>query len=1247
MRFGFGPFELDDAGKTLCRSGALVSVGPLALATLIHLARRSPEPCSTDELLSALSDVQPVDERRLSMAIGELLGALGQVDGTEVVRDGPDDRWQLGLSVERLSEDLRDRRADSGAPRGSRRLAAILSTDAVGYSRLMAEDDRRTVSALVAHREAMAVLVEAHGGRVVDAVGDNLLAEFPSGVESVRCALAIQEDIASRNRSVPEEARMRFRIGLHLGDVLADAGRLYGDTVNIAARLEAQAPIGGLCVSGAIVEQAQRRLDVAFEDAGELELKNIVRPVRAYRVRTGTEEAPGAPAARAAAATPTAAATPDAAPTPSAAATPDAPATAPPPAPEPGPRRPSERYVGRADLMRELDSLVEATLAGRGAIALLSGEPGIGKTRTAEEISFRAASGGADVHWGRCVGGAGAPSLWPWSEILRAIAGRRPAAEMRALLGREAETLSRVLPDVLPPADEARARSRGDGGQEVDDGEERFRLFDALTACLVRLSQERPLVLVLDDLHWADESSLMLLEFLARAIDRSAILLLGTYRDVELHPAPSLERVLASLARARSARTLQLDGLELAEMAELVEDLAGRSASDELVRALRDRSEGNPFFARELLQLVGGEADGERLPDALPPGVAQVVQRRLADLSPSCRELLATAAIIGREFRVPILARACERPAEDVLAELEDAERTHLVELTGEGAGTHRFVHALIRETLEQELTSGRRARIHLRVAEGLEEAYAAHPEPILSRLASHRAAALPLGDPGRALSDALRAAHHCFHTLAFEDALGLCDLALRVIDESAGALEHERVETLELRGDAAFRAGRREEAALTRERLTALARERGDAAAFARAAIGLASGQIFTAQSHEAIVRLIREALRMLGQGDKALRARLLSSLARQVTWTEEAQQRGGYSAEAVELARGSGDAATLLEVLATRGTILELEGGDDERRRVYGELLALAQSSGAQVYEADALTLRLEHRIELADPLGIDADLDELQELAEEVRHPIYVAHAARARAMRALWRGELVEGEALVFEALRAGEQVDAEHAAVVLSAQLGLLRRLQGRFAELESALREAVERYASMASFRCGLAALCVETGRADEARSILSDIARRDFADLRPGDPNTPVNLALLAEVCADARAVEHAEALSRRLEPFAGRYVTVPNVLAGGCGSRYLARLEGVRDRHDRACALLDDAIEVERRLGAHAWLAHSLLDSARALHARAGQDDAAAARARAQECVGLARPRGLGAALAGAESLLATLDG
>jgi DNA-binding CsgD family transcriptional regulator len=430
-------------------------------------------------------------------------------------------------------------------------------------------------------------------------------------------------------------------------------------------------------------------------------------------------------------------------------------------------------FVGRQQEMGKLKGVLEDALSGRGQLLMLMGEPGIGKTRTSQELAAYAEMQGAQVLWGRCYEGEGAPPYWPWVQPLKTYLERTSPEELRTDLGPGASDMGELLPELrekLPGLESPPA---------LEPEQARFRLFNSVTTFLKNVSQRKPLVLVLDDLHWADRSSLLLLQFLCQQLGDSPLLVLGTYRDVEVTPQHPLSDTLAQLAREPVFRRQSLGGLSLEDAGAFMELTAGIRPTQQLINTVYSRTEGNPFFTAEVVRLLSERgvlqdpAGPEGVTSAIPVGVLEVIGRRLNRLSSQCHQTLTTAAVIGREFDFRLLSLLSSGTSEEQLLDIiDEALEAHLIEELPGSAEGFQFSHALIRETLAGELSAARRVRLHARVGEALEQLYAADLASHASQLAHHFAQAAPVLGPEKLVRYSGLAGEQALSTYAWEEAL-------------------------------------------------------------------------------------------------------------------------------------------------------------------------------------------------------------------------------------------------------------------------------------------------------------------------------------------------------------------------------------------------------------------------------------------------------------------------------------------
>jgi len=446
--------------------------------------------------------------------------------------------------------------------------------------------------------------------------------------------------------------------------------------------------------------------------------------------------------------------------------------------------RPSDVFVGRRDELAQLISALEDAEAGRGSLVMLAGEPGIGKTRVVEELCREARDGGARVCWGVSHESAGAPPYWPWVQVIGALLRDRDSHVLRTEMGAGAAVIAEVVPAVREKLPNLGAPVA------VDPDQARFRLFDSVTTFLKNAAATQPIVLVLDDLHWADRSSLDLLEFAAREVGASRLLVIGAYRDVELSRQHPLSESLATLSRERRFQRIVLRGLGRVDTGRLVEATGDFAPSPATVDAIHERTEGNPFFVAEVTRDLPREAispEGD-LDDAedfrIPEGVREAIGARLNRLSDDCNAALRSAAVIGRDFDFALLTAVSEAIPEETLLDAVDRALNAAVIRGFPGPGErYEFSHALIQQTLADELSTSRRARMHARIVGALEELYGDRLEEHVDELAHHCAEAETVAGADKVAQYAQMAGERSLASYAFGEAREHFDRALAALE--------------------------------------------------------------------------------------------------------------------------------------------------------------------------------------------------------------------------------------------------------------------------------------------------------------------------------------------------------------------------------------------------------------------------------------------------------------------------------
>ena len=865
-------------------------------------------------------------------------------------------------------------------------------------------------------------------------------------------------------------------------------------------------------------------------------------------------------------------------------------------------------FVGRQRELAELRAGLEDAVGGRGRFFLVVGEAGIGKTRLAEELAREAAERGGVALWGRCWEGEGAPPYWPWVQVIRALLQGVPAEELRPAVGAGAPYLVPLVPELGERFRDLPALSTSPRSEHA-----RFYLFDAVATLLRSAAQRTPLVLVLDDLQWADAPSLLLLQFLAHELRDVRILLLGTYREVEVRQAPAVAEILGALGR--DGHHVPLRGLGEEEVRRFLEETIGRSPAPVLVRAVHRETEGNPFFVDEIVRLLVAERALERHEDPspgrfpVPQGVREAIRRRLAPLPPPAREALALASVVGREFDLAILHRACGLDPEALLETLGPALAREIVVREPGGVGRYRFAHALIRETLYEELGPAERIRLHGQIGEVLEEVHRTDPTPHLTALAHHFLEAAPARGADKALVYSTRAGRHAAASLAYEAAAAHFQSALEVLGLARPGDERERCELLLSRGDVQWKSGDGRGARETFQQAAEIARRIGDAPLLARSALGFAGegSRLLWVRSEvvdQPRIELLEEALHRLGDGDPGLRAQLLARLAINLYWAPEPERVVALSEEAVRLARQLGDPRLLAAVLRARWIALWRPEGAAERLAIADEILHLGERTGDRELALLGHRFRIVGFLEHGDVVATDREIEAWAQIAGELRQPLYLTDLAMWRATRAIMDGRFADGEEQAQRAVELGQREPDVQPILRHEIQTFLLHFHKGCLDQLVGRSQPRTGVPATMFQ-RCARAFVWSETGRQAEARRELSALAKEGFP--LPRDGAWVVSMSLLSAVAAELNDRTSAAQLYELLMPYAGRVgIFAAGLACWGSVSYHLGLLASTLGRVADAIRHYEDAATVHERMGARPFLAWTQLAHARLLLTR-----------------------------------------
>ena len=1045
-------------------------------------------------------------------------------------------------------------------------LVTILFTDVVGSTEInssigdRAADDLRRL-----HFDDLNEAIAVTNGTLVKTIGDAVMASYTSAADALHGAVEMQRSVDRRNRRAAGQD-LHIRIGVSAGDATFEDGDWFGTPVVEASRLCAAAASDQILISNLVGALAGSRIDHPIVSLGSRELKGLPAAVDVAEVEWRTDELDSGTV------------------------------------PLPGfvDVNPSFAFAGRSGQLEAVRTAWKEAIEQRRQAVLISGEPGVGKTRLVTEFVRTAHDDGGVVLWGRCDEELDVP-YQPFAEALRLFVASITDDRLRDDLGPFAAELSLLVPELS-------ARIPGLSIQPIGDADaERNRLFEAVGDAFSVISRTDAVVLVLDDIHWADKPSLLLLRYLLRRADPMRLLILGTYRDTDLDRSHPLADVLADLRREPCVERVDLVGLGFDEITAFMELAAGHdldTAGLELARAVHRETEGNPFFLSEMIRHLAEsgyivQRDGHWVSDysldevGIPEGIREVVGRRLSALSSVVNATLTVAAVIGPEFDIATI-EAAGGPSGDVLFDaLDDAVRASVIREVAGSYGRYAFAHALVRSTLYEELSTNRRVRLHWKVGEAL-AARRAGQDAYIDQLAFHFAEGAMAGDPMVAVEHCVRAAERAAGDLAFEAATRSYERALGALELLSDPdlalkadIEIARIETLRNSGDEAYR-----DAGFA---AAATARELGDPVRLASATIAMdPMNAAPTARgTNDQLLALIREALAELDAAPSALRANLLGMLAAHLYWTPHRDERIAAGREALEMSRAAGDAHSMSRALVRSWAFL------DSSRPTTQDI---AKSSSETIVHALPGTaeymLALENLCATA-AVGGDTEaaleyLDRLAAMAAEARVSGAIFRAMCFSALLAVHVGEIERAETEVAAVLEYGNQHALESQA--MSTYGGIIynvRRAQGRGRELLPLLEGLVESQPHLPVWRIALAGACYFAGRNDVLREQVEWLSA-DRCGRVPLDLEYPVTLCGLARLSPYADlAADRCEFIYDALTPFAGMMnytgtsISDANDIGLACLADHLGRFEAADEHFGAAIALADRARAVP--YGAH----------------------------------------------------------
>ncbi|HYC54906.1 MAG TPA: AAA family ATPase [Candidatus Binatia bacterium] len=845
------------------------------------------------------------------------------------------------------------------------------------------------------------------------------------------------------------------------------------------------------------------------------------------------------------------------------------------------------RFVGRAAELDTLRGELETSRQSQTRTVFVLGDPGVGKTRLSAELAAEAEASGSTVLVGRCYEGS-PPAFWPWVQVVRSYVEQRGVAAARAAAGQGCADIARLVPALLDREDPDAVPALS----ETEVEHVRLRLFDSIVTFLRAIARERSTVVVLDDLHWADASSLLLLSHLVRELLDSPLLVLGTYRHIEVEPGGALSSLLAWLHRTRRSVRVRLHGLSQDEVGALVRELAGSEPDAELLSSFGRVTDGNPFFVEEFWRELAETREVARPagPDGLrvPSEVHDVLLARVQRLGDGAHGVLTVASVLGREFEYGVLERCCDLPAQELLGVLEKAERAGIVHAKPDAPGSYVFAHALVNEVLYRDIGGLRRAGLHQRAGRALEQRSGGDELHRISELAHHFHEAAVLGDIAKAIQYETEAANLCMRQLAYEDATAHFERACQIA-HSGSYDASKRFELLLGLARAAVRAGDDERSRAAIFDAVDIARSNGSARDLARAALRLAT--MYPATGGE-VVALLEEAVSGLrrANADPALLARLLSALAAALYSSPGmADRRDDLADEALALARASGDRFVLLRVLAG-SQVAQWRPSYLARRLELGrEHVAVAEQGEDVIARVSARTWYIPALVQKGEIAEADRQIDLIEREAAASRLPAYRANALSFRSMRALLDCAWEDVEFLAKSAYEMSHRANPTSASMTLWSQLYYTRREQGRLAEIEAGIHM-FSAQVTQISWDWLLCHLWCEDDRHDEAAAMLDKLMNAGFQEGLPPESHIVHFAALhgVAEVAAHTGNAEAARLLRPRLEPYAGQWVVVG--LAGVClgaVEHLLGMLAATAGDVDEGIALLEQAERIHRQAG------------------------------------------------------------
>jgi tetratricopeptide (TPR) repeat protein len=1041
-------------------------------------------------------------------------------------------------------------------------------TDIVGYTSLTQRDEAGALRLLEEHRQIVRPLLRDHAGREVKTIGDAFLVEFGNALDATRCAIAIQKSLHERN-SRTSSTRIEIRIGLHVGDVVQQSGDIYGDAVNIVSRVEPMAEPGGICVSGAIYDQVRNKVDVSLVPLGAPALKNVEFPVPLFRVELPwmvTSLAPKTP------------------------------------------------WVDRPVEQQILRQALDRAAKGEGSVIVLLGESGVGKTRLAEETIRSAERSGFRVLRGRAFPGELASPYAHWAEMVREFLDDAPPALLQRVGWSVAGEVAKITPAFAqkvgaPPPQAA----------PTDPESARARFYEAVTEFFTNLSQDAPLLLLFDDLQWADATSLHLLEFVVRSVANHRMLLLATSQEPEADGASTLSEVYRYLGKNRLLTLVPLRRMDQGAVGAMIQKtFGGGEISQEFSALVHERTGGNPFFVEEVLRSLVEEGAIYRTPEGawerkdiqeigIPKTVREVVKQRVNRLDEPTQSTLRIAAVLGVEFPFELLREVAQIDEERLIEQLERLVRAGLLEESTRPARllSYHFPDPQIRQVLYGEMLSPRRARYHRRAAESLEKIAGKRREEFAGDLAVHFREGQ---DVAKAREYATLAAEQWVKVYGFDEAERQYRTAFQLEEEAPD--ERARAQILDGLGRVHFALGRLDRATTEWEKAIQLYEAVGEV----QKAGGLCPWLADTYRLHPELApgrpQLVDE---VLEKGRSLLErvppsrelVRVYDMYGTRLAELERPAEARSMAEKGIEVARSIGDRDAEMSVQGTLYQFLPLTE-KDRMFDILNEGLQYFSRPGSEAPDQLVAVLsnlsfeRLSLANDVADALRL---ADEAVAVAQKARNREWEALGRSRKAWALLWRGEVQRAEEELQKARELRELAPGSYD--------NRIERYSGSLALARGQLERAARHFSHAGVFSEGheflryvvidLADLHRQRGELNEAIRLLREAVHQERVPLTELPATAAfryigVRAALLEALFqgpSELRGAEEIEKLAGELHQAA---TGVKSPIGLGLDLRTQGELATLEGRTADAVARLEEAVEWFRKSGNASYLARGL---------------------------------------------------